>query len=110
MSGFRAILHDTVKFTPVARGIRWLRVSVLARGHPSQQRGYYQQKVCKWLCGREIMQGMRRRRGGGRGRRNTQWATAAAVESVYNVDLKRADADLGLLDGDDEGGQGTATR
>ena len=48
--------------------------------------------------------------GGGRGRRNTQWATAAAVKSVYRVDLKRADADLCLLGGDDEGGQGTATR
>ena len=31
------------------------------------------------------------------------------MESVYRVDLKRADLDPGLLDGDDAGGEGTAT-
>ena len=41
---------------------------------------------------------------GGRGWRNTQCAIAAAVESVYGVDLKRAGSDPGLLDGDDSGG------
>ena len=110
MSGFRAILHDTVKFTPVARGIRWMRVSVLARGHPSQQRGYYQQKSLQMALRQGDHAGDAQAEGGGRGRRNTQWATAAAVKSVYRVDLKRADADLCLLGGDDEGGQGTATR
>ena len=34
--------------------------------------------------------------------------TAAAVESVYRADLKRAGPAPGLLDGDDEGGGGKA--
>ena len=42
--------------------------------------------------------------------RNTQCAIAAAVETVFRVDLERADPDPGLLDGDDEGGEGTARR
>ena len=51
--------------------------------------------------------GMLRRTGrGGRGWGNTQHEIAAAVESVYRVDLKRADPDLGLLGGDDGGGKG----
>ena len=45
---------------------------------------------------------------GGRGWRNAQWVIAAAVESVYKVNLKRAGPDPGLLDGDDEGGEGKA--
>ena len=53
---------------------------------------------------------LRRRGEGWRGWRNTRWAIAAAVESVYRVDLKRADPAPGLLDGDDEGGKGTAGR
>ena len=40
------------------------------------------------------------------GWRNTQWAIAAAVESAYRVDLKRANPDPALLDGDDKGGEG----
>ena len=47
---------------------------------------------------------------GGRVWRNTQRAVAAAAESVYRVDLKRADPDPGLLDGDDEGGEGRRSR
>ena len=39
-----------------------------------------------------------------------QWAIAAAMESVYRVDLKRADPEPGLLDGDDEGGEGRRSR
>ena len=35
--------------------------------------------------------------------RNVQWAIAAAVESVYRVELKTADPDPGLLAGDDAG-------
>ena len=42
------------------------------------------------------------------GWRNTQWAIAAAMESAYKVDLKRADPDLASLNGDDQGGEGTA--
>ena len=42
--------------------------------------------------------------GGRRGWRNTQREIAAAVESVYRMDLKRPDPDLGLLGGDNEGG------
>ena len=50
---------------------------------------------------------MRRRRGeGGRGWRNTRCAIAAAVEGVFKADLRRVDADPGLLDGGDEGGEG----
>ena len=32
------------------------------------------------------------------------------MENVYGMDLKRSDADLGLLDGDDRGGEGTVRR
>ena len=50
---------------------------------------------------------MLRRKGRRRARlEEYQWAIAAAAESVYRVDLKRADIDPGLLDGDDEGGEG----
>ena len=39
--------------------------------------------------------------------RKTQCAIAAVVETVDRVDLKRSDPDVGLLDGEDEGGEGT---
>ena len=65
------------------------------------------QTACKCLCGGETMRGDAQAEGeleGGWSK--TEWAIAAAVESAYRVDLKRANPDPALLDGDDKGGEG----